>query len=69
MTPFPELTPSERRIALLLVEDKPRSAIATELGWTRNSVSTATHRLLAKVRVRGVAGLTRLAIRREYIEP
>jgi DNA-binding NarL/FixJ family response regulator len=66
---FGELRPSHRLVAMLLVEGVPRATIARQLGMTCAAVSTATHRLLCDLEVAGVAGLTRLAIRRGYIRP
>jgi DNA-binding NarL/FixJ family response regulator len=41
----------------------------TRFGITRGTVSTATCKLMRKLKVTGLAGLTRLAIRRGYIQP
>ncbi len=65
---FPELAPFERHVAMLLIEDGSRTLIAQRLGVTRSTVSTATYRLLDKLEV-GLVGLTRIAIRRGYIQP
>jgi DNA-binding NarL/FixJ family response regulator len=66
---FPELAPWERHLALMLVEDADRGTISGRFGITRGTVSTATCKLMRKLKVTGLAGLTRLAIRRGYIQP
>lgn len=66
---FPELPPFERHVAMLLVEDASRALMASRLGVSRPTVYTATCKLLSKLDLSGVAGLTRLAIRRGYIQP
>jgi DNA-binding NarL/FixJ family response regulator len=66
---FPELAPWERHLALMLVEDADRGTISGLFGITRGTVSTATCKILKKLNVTGLAGLTRLAIRRRYIRP
>lgn len=66
---FPELSPTERRIAFLLMEDASTAIIAGELGCKAASVSTAKCRLLAKLGLDGVAGLTKLAVREGWVTP
>lgn len=53
------LTPTEERVAGMLVQDWKSEEISEALGTTHNTTQTHRRNVLAKVGVRGVAGLTR----------
>lgn len=66
---FPELAPFEQHVAMLLIDDHSLESVADQLEVSRGTVYTAKCRALLKLNVQGLAGLTRLAIRRGYIAP
>lgn len=53
------LTPTEERVAAMLVRDMKSEEISEVLGTTHNTTQTHRRNVLAKVGARGVAGLTR----------
>ena len=67
--PFPQLTPRERQIALLLVIGSKNSEIATELGVSVKTVDTHRAAILRKTSKRNNVELALLACREGWIIP
>lgn len=67
--PFPELTPRERQVALLLVLGQKNSEIAVELQLSVKTVDTHRAAILRKMQKRNNVELALLACREKWIIP
>jgi DNA-binding CsgD family transcriptional regulator len=65
--PFPELTPREREIALLMARGDSPAEIAKGLGMSVKTYDTHRGHLLKKLGCRHNVDLARLAVRRGYL--
>lgn len=64
---FPDLTPRQRQVALLLCEGKTSREAAERLGCSQKTVDTHRGELLHRCGVRNNVELLLLAIRRRFI--
>lgn len=67
--PHEQLTPREREVLQLVAEGKTTKEIATILGVSVKTADAHRTRLMQKLDIHDVAGLTRYAIRLGLIEP
>jgi DNA-binding NarL/FixJ family response regulator len=68
-TIFSILTPREREVLQLIAEGRSSVQIAIDLGISINTVDTHRQHLMDKLNIRGIADLTRYAIREGIIPP
>jgi DNA-binding CsgD family transcriptional regulator len=68
ITPLDQLSPREIQVLKLVVEGRTSKEIARLLGVLPTTVDTYRSRLMAKLDVRDVPGLVRLAIRYGLID-
>ena len=62
-TPYRDLTGSEREVLQLVAEGHTTRAIASKLSVSVKTVETHRHHVMRKLGLRGVAELTRYAVR------
>lgn len=67
--PHEILSPREMQVFMLLVEGRPVTAIATELGLTTSTVSTYVGHIKEKLDVESVAGIVRYACQAGLVGP
>jgi DNA-binding NarL/FixJ family response regulator len=63
------LTPRERQVLQLVAEGKTSKEIATLMGLTVKSAESYRTRIMDKLDIHDIAGLTRYAIRQRIVEP
>jgi len=68
-TIFAILTPREREVLKLIAEGRSTGQIALDMGISTNTVDTHRQHLMDKLDIRGIADLTRHAIREGIIHP
>jgi DNA-binding NarL/FixJ family response regulator len=68
-TIFSILTPREREVLQLIAEGRSTTQIALDMGISTNTVDTHRQHLMDKLNIRGIADLTRYAIREGIIHP
>lgn len=68
-TIFSILTPREREVLQLIAEGRSTAQIALDLGISTYTVDTHRQHLMDKLNIRGIADLTRYAIREGIIHP
>jgi len=66
---FSILTPREREVLKLIAEGRSTGQIALDMGISTNTVDTHRQHLMDKLNIRGIADLTRYAIREGIIQP
>lgn len=67
MTAQPHLSPREKQIAALLLQEKGNKEIANELGLTPGTVRDYLHHLIGKLKVCSRVGVALWAIKNEDI--
>ncbi|MCF8204436.1 MAG: response regulator transcription factor [Methylotenera sp.] len=66
---FVRLTPKEREVVQLLAEGLATKQVASRLGLSYKTVATHREHVVAKLGLRGVADITRYAIREGLVRP
>jgi DNA-binding NarL/FixJ family response regulator len=64
----PSLSPREKMVLRMLVEEKPSKEIAGELGIAVSTVDVHRHKLMVKLGVKSLAGLIKYAVRQGMVE-
>jgi len=65
--PTNRLTPREKEILMLIAYEQTTPQIAQHLSLSKHTILTHRKNLLAKLHVRNIAGLVRVAIEKELI--
>lgn len=69
LSPSESLSPREQQVFMLLLEGRPVTLIASELGVTASTVSTYVSHIKEKLGVDSIAGIVRYAFMAGLVEP
>ncbi len=65
--PFSQLTDREREVLVLIAEGKSNKEIADKLGIGVRTIETHRERIMRRLNIHSVAGLTKYAIKNELV--